>query len=179
MSYSKTESDYSKSKKDVRRKRSPTSKEPTLISKIWDFLSSSRMIDRSNEPKLSETSDYIDEDKNHEPDSGLEEDKGDDKNINAKPTLAEEKINAVYTPESNVNTEKIPAEHDVTNLPKKLELHDAITSDDDEKDESAPLLAQSRSNKNQAVTFDRAFMYVVRHNPTGLILHIGRYLDPS
>ncbi|KAF2369040.1 Serpin domain [Trinorchestia longiramus] len=36
----------------------------------------------------------------------------------------------------------------------------------------------SRSVKGPTVAFDRAFMYVIRHNPTGLILHIGRYLDP-
>lgn len=29
------------------------------------------------------------------------------------------------------------------------------------------------------LAFDRAFLYVIRHNPTGLILYIGRYLDPE
>ncbi|XP_018022913.1 uncharacterized protein LOC108678931 [Hyalella azteca] len=35
-----------------------------------------------------------------------------------------------------------------------------------------------RNQKGPTVAFDRAFMYAIRHNPTGLILHIGRYLDP-
>ncbi|KAK7077810.1 hypothetical protein SK128_025829 [Halocaridina rubra] len=29
------------------------------------------------------------------------------------------------------------------------------------------------------LAFDRAFMYAVRHNPTGLLLFVGRYLDPE
>ncbi|XP_045583362.1 mucin-4 [Procambarus clarkii] len=29
------------------------------------------------------------------------------------------------------------------------------------------------------LAFDRAFLYAVRHNPTGLLLFIGRYLDPE
>lgn len=37
---------------------------------------------------------------------------------------------------------------------------------------------QARNEKGPTVAFDRAFMYVIRHNPTGLILYIGRYLDP-
>ena len=36
-----------------------------------------------------------------------------------------------------------------------------------------------RSDDNPTLAFDRAFFYAVRHNPTGLLLFTGRYLDPD
>ena len=30
-----------------------------------------------------------------------------------------------------------------------------------------------------SISFDRAFLYAVRHNPTGLIIYMGRYLHPT
>ncbi|XP_042211641.1 uncharacterized protein LOC121859049 [Homarus americanus] len=39
--------------------------------------------------------------------------------------------------------------------------------------------AYYRQNKIGTLAFDRAFLYAVRHNPTGLLLFLGRYLDPE
>ncbi|XP_066971594.1 uncharacterized protein [Macrobrachium rosenbergii] len=39
--------------------------------------------------------------------------------------------------------------------------------------------AYYRQNNDGVLAFDRAFMYAVRHNPTGLLLFVGRYLDPE
>lgn len=36
-----------------------------------------------------------------------------------------------------------------------------------------------RQNNVGTLAFDRAFLYAVRHNPTGLLLFMGRYLDPA
>ncbi|XP_063598626.1 uncharacterized protein LOC134775098 [Penaeus indicus] len=36
-----------------------------------------------------------------------------------------------------------------------------------------------RQDDTGTLAFDRAFLYVVRHNPTGLLLFMGRYLDPA
>ncbi|XP_042858826.1 mucin-17-like [Penaeus japonicus] len=36
-----------------------------------------------------------------------------------------------------------------------------------------------RQDDAGTLAFDRAFLYVVRHNPTGLLLFMGRYLDPA
>lgn len=36
-----------------------------------------------------------------------------------------------------------------------------------------------RKDDAGTLAFDRAFLYVVRHNPTGLLLFMGRYLDPA
>ena len=30
----------------------------------------------------------------------------------------------------------------------------------------------------QRLSFNRAFLYAVRHNPTGLLLMVGRYVHP-
>ena len=32
---------------------------------------------------------------------------------------------------------------------------------------------------DNTLAYDRAFFYVLRHNPTGLVVFIGRYLDPE
>lgn len=39
--------------------------------------------------------------------------------------------------------------------------------------------AHYRQSDVGTLAFDRAFLYAVRHNPTGLLLFLGRYLDPQ
>lgn len=39
--------------------------------------------------------------------------------------------------------------------------------------------AHYRQSDVGTLSFDRAFLYAVRHNPTGLLLFLGRYLDPQ
>lgn len=43
------------------------------------------------------------------------------------------------------------------------------------------LLSSRRNRQNQVyqLSFERQFLYVVRHNPTGLIVYIGRYHQPD
>ncbi|XP_068211663.1 uncharacterized protein [Palaemon carinicauda] len=43
----------------------------------------------------------------------------------------------------------------------------------------SPYGAYYRQNSEGELAFNRAFMYAVRHNPTGLLLFVGRYLDPE
>ena len=38
---------------------------------------------------------------------------------------------------------------------------------------------RNRQLKEYRMHFERQFMYAVRHNPSGLILHIGRYFLPE
>ena len=40
------------------------------------------------------------------------------------------------------------------------------------------LTRQNRQNQVYKLSFDRQFMYMVRHNPTGLIVYVGRYHHP-
>ena len=40
------------------------------------------------------------------------------------------------------------------------------------------LARRNRQNETYQLYFERQFMYLVRHNPTGLILFIGRYHHP-
>ncbi|XP_053627561.2 uncharacterized protein [Cherax quadricarinatus] len=49
-------------------------------------------------------------------------------------------------------------------------------SDDTKRPSSGAFYRQSDVG---TLAFDRAFLYAVRHNPTGLLLFIGRYLDPE
>lgn len=39
--------------------------------------------------------------------------------------------------------------------------------------------AHYRQSDVGTLAFDRAFLYALRHNPTGLLLFLGRYLDPQ
>lgn len=39
--------------------------------------------------------------------------------------------------------------------------------------------AHYRQSDVGTLAFDRAFLYAVRHNPTGLLLYLGRYLNPQ
>ena len=41
------------------------------------------------------------------------------------------------------------------------------------------LRRQTRQNQVYQLSFEREFMYVVRHNPTGLIVYIGRFHQPD
>lgn len=43
----------------------------------------------------------------------------------------------------------------------------------------APPGTYFRQSDMGTLAFDRAFFYAVRHNPTGLLLFLGRYLDPE
>ena len=40
------------------------------------------------------------------------------------------------------------------------------------------LSRRNRQNEIYPLSFDREFLYMVRHNPTGLIVYIGRYHHP-
>ena len=44
----------------------------------------------------------------------------------------------------------------------------------------ADALAITNGNEDihRKIVFNRAFLYAVRHNPTGLLLMIGRYVHP-
>ena len=40
------------------------------------------------------------------------------------------------------------------------------------------LSRRNRQNQLYQLKFEREFLYVVRHNPTGLVIYIGRYYQP-
>ena len=40
------------------------------------------------------------------------------------------------------------------------------------------LTRRNRQNQVYQLKFEREFLYVVRHNPTGLVIYIGRYYQP-
>ena len=40
------------------------------------------------------------------------------------------------------------------------------------------LTRRNRQNQIYQLSFERQFLYMVRHNPTGLIVYIGRYFQP-
>ena len=42
----------------------------------------------------------------------------------------------------------------------------------------APRARATRQSQAYQLSFDRQFLYMVRHNPTGLIVYIGRYHHP-
>lgn len=56
---------------------------------------------------------------------------------------------------------------------EKVPKHTLTENDNESKDE------KGHNAANTTLAYDRAFFYVLRHNPTGFILFIGRYLDPE
>ena len=40
---------------------------------------------------------------------------------------------------------------------------------------------QGRQNEHhhQTLKFERQFLYAIRHNPTGMVTHLGRYYEPK
>ena len=157
--------DYLELENDRKIKRSVTTTESSLLTKIWEFLSSSGMADKNKKIKLKETrSDDRPGDHDSHPILSQSE-------TYEPPSIETSKLHLSSTPTTPSDTTDLPTE--------SPDLSSTAGTDRDDIDRAGLLQVASRSHKQPTVTFDRAFMYVVRHNPTGLILHIGRYLDPA
>ena len=68
--------------------------------------------------------------------------------------------------------------NNANNANNKKQSHRQTRQVDEE--EEWPMERQQRSDDHgfQSLTFNRAFIYAVRHNPTGLLLMVGRYVHP-
>ena len=99
--------------------------------------------------------------------------------LSAQNHLTEHQTSGKSTPESLELLSQSSVAHEAVILDREtlqpINIEDSPLLDTNPRNDRHP---ESRSNGGPTVAFDRAFMYVIRHNPTGLILYVGRYLDP-
>ena len=77
----------------------------------------------------------------------------------------------------NVKTDS-SSSHSTTDLPQNIKTT-SFTTPSPQSLMFTDVEPRQSEGSITSISFDRAFLYAVRHNPTGLIIYLGRYLHPT